>query len=159
LTASVAAGCLLWAQVCPAGAQARALFETVAENQLAGASPASSSLLSQIRQRPTTASVELVRINHEALRGSAANLALPIEGTVAATSRQTILRGEGDYTWIGEIPGRGQAIFVVRNGDVTGHVQSGGNVYSVTPLGGGIHALVKIDQSKFPPDHPSSPRR
>ena len=48
-----------------------------------------------------------------------------------------------------------EANFTVRQGQITGSVVDRGFAYVVRPLGGGLHAIVKRDLSKLPPDHPS----
>jgi hypothetical protein len=65
-------------------------------------------------------------------------------------------RTSKDYSWFGKIAGKapGTATFVVRNGNVTGIIRSGNEIYSVEPLGDGLHVIMRIDPGKFPPDHP-----
>ncbi|AVT81428.1 zinc-dependent metalloprotease family protein [Rhodopseudomonas palustris] len=48
-----------------------------------------------------------------------------------------------------------EANFTVREGQITGTVVDQGFAYVVRPLGGGLHAIVKRDLSKLPPDHPA----
>ena len=61
-----------------------------------------------------------------------------VQGTrpLAAHAVAAIERGPSDYTWIGDMATGGQAILVVQNGDVTGHIQSGLKFYEITPIGG-----------------------
>jgi len=67
---------------------------------------------------------------------------------------ETRPRAEG-LTWIGKPKtATNEAVLVVKNGDVTGTVRSGDDLYTVRPLGGGLHALIRQDQNKFPPEHP-----
>jgi hypothetical protein len=112
--------------------------------------------LQAVRQNPAAASVTLVGINLGALQPNPVMLALP-EGNVVANWRETTTRSPTDYTWIGNMPRGGQAILVVQNGEITGLIQSGLNTYEITPIGGGLHAVAQIDQSRFPPDHPGEP--
>ncbi|MFO7313162.1 M12 family metallo-peptidase [Rhodothermus marinus] len=49
------------------------------------------------------------------------------------------------------------SLVVLRTGAVTGHVLLGDAEYWVRPLGGGLHALVTIDPSKYPKERPASP--
>ncbi len=46
------------------------------------------------------------------------------------------------------------ALFVERQGQLTGNVRVDGQLYSVRPLTDGLHAVVKVDESQFPDDHP-----
>ncbi|WP_243664793.1 M12 family metallo-peptidase [Rhodothermus marinus] len=49
------------------------------------------------------------------------------------------------------------SLVVLRTGAVTGQVLLGDAEYWVRPLGGGLHALVTIDPSKYPKERPASP--
>ncbi|ACY48934.1 zinc-dependent metalloprotease [Rhodothermus marinus] len=49
------------------------------------------------------------------------------------------------------------SLVVLRTGAVTGQVLLGDAEYWVRPLGGGLHALVTIDPSKYPKERPTSP--
>ena len=138
----------------PAGgavAQGDALFIPLAA---AAAAADQSRSLDLLRQVPTTRSIELVRINGEALRGPTATMALA-DGPAQATRHTTLARSGDDFTWIGEMPGgAGEATLVVRGGNVTGSIRKGKDLYRVAPVGGGVHALVSVDESRFPPEHP-----
>jgi hypothetical protein len=50
----------------------------------------------------------------------------------------------------------GTATFVTRNGNVTGMIRIGAEIYAVEPIGNGLHAVTNIDQTRYPPEHPSS---
>ncbi|TPG59658.1 hypothetical protein EAH89_05315 [Roseomonas nepalensis] len=151
---------LLAAWLLPAGAalaQPRELFTPVPANQLTDATPAQTQRIDQLRQRRTTQSLNLVRIDPEALRGGDARLTLPDARTLTLSSRRQGEGGGADFTWSAGSPGvPGQATFVVRNGDVTGTINDGASLYRIEPVGGGVHALIKIDESRFPPEHPPS---
>ena len=139
-----------------AHAQNQSLFVPLPNNQLSDATPAQSTRLQTVRGDPAVVSVDLARVNLDALQGNTVTLALP-GGAAVATNRQTIVRGPSDYTWIGDMAAGGQAVLVVQDGEVTGQVQSGLKTYEITPIGGGVHALTQVDQSRFPPDHPHAP--
>ena len=135
----------------PAAAQP-ALFSTAPAYDIG---PQQQQALSNISSRPTTSSVQLVKVNANALLGESVTMALPGVGVERADRSKTEARVAGDYTWIGDIAkDNGRAILVVKNGDITGSIESPTYRYSIVPLGGGVHALIKIDQSRFPPDHP-----
>jgi hypothetical protein len=73
------------------------------------------------------------------------------------TKRSEDVRSPEDFTWYGtltDVPG--QATLVVRNGNITGSIQDQGTLYRIEPVGNGVHALIKVDQSRFPPEHPPS---
>ena len=49
------------------------------------------------------------------------------------------------------------SVLIVRNGDkLTGTIRKHGELYSLQPLRSGGHALVRIDESKMPVDHPAA---
>jgi hypothetical protein len=48
------------------------------------------------------------------------------------------------------------ATLVVHNGNITGSVQDQGTLYRIEPVGNGVHALIKVDPARFPPEHPTS---
>ena len=142
----------------PARAQSNVLFEripsTAAAAADAAADPAQRRQLETLRLSPTTASLELVRINVDALRAPTASMALDA-APVEAVRRNVVERSSSNFSWYGEFPGiRGQANSVVQGGEVTGSVRDGANLYSIVPIGDGTHALIKVDQYRLPPDHP-----
>jgi hypothetical protein len=113
--------------------------------------------ISQLRQQPTTKSLELVKIDLGALQGDSAQINLPGQKTLTFSKKSLDTTGATSFVWHGtlkELPGT--ATLVVHDGNVTGTVQDGQNLYHIEPVGGGVHALVKIDSSKFPPEHPPS---
>src|SRR5262249_4593518 len=113
--------------------------------------------LDRIRSLPTTASVQVVTINLDALGDATTTMALPDAREVTATTSRREVRSDGDYTWYGTLAGTpGQAIVVGNDGKVRGSINSGTETYKVTPLGDGQHAIIKFDASRLPPEHPPS---
>ncbi len=139
-------------------AQLADFFIAMPDNHWENASAMQSAHVQSLQQMPTTASFLLVRVNLGALQGEAIILNLPSEGSITADKIALVYQTETDYTWAGDLKAtRGHAAFVVKNGNVTGHIQSGLNTYNITALGDGVHALIKLDVSKIPPEHPSQP--
>ncbi|HEV2041612.1 MAG TPA: choice-of-anchor D domain-containing protein, partial [Casimicrobiaceae bacterium] len=72
-------------------------------------------------------------------------------------------RSIGNYTWYGRIEGhpKGHAILTVVNGQMAGAIELGetgsqpGGSYQIQARADGLHVLRQIEQSAFPPDHPS----
>lgn len=58
---------------------------------------------------------------------------------------------EGGFVWSGKGTGHGDAFvtLVVNDGEVLGHVQTGGKLYSVEQVSGEVHRIIEIDQSKI----------
>ncbi|MEX0409173.1 reprolysin-like metallopeptidase [Aquibium sp. LZ166] len=105
----------------------------------------------------TQTDLKYVDAEPAALRGD--TVAVPLaEGTLVLGLTHRIERAEDDFTWIGQGSGEGgQTVLVVRDGQITGVIYDGFVQYSLTPLGGRLHALTKIDPKAFPPDHPPGP--
>jgi hypothetical protein len=140
-----------------ASAQAPDLVIPLTASDLAATTPDQSQRIDQIRRRPTTASTELVRVNVDALRGDSTRLSIPNGPTLTFSKRGMDVRTDNDFTWSGSLAGvPGQGILVVRNGQITGSVQADGALYRIEPLGGTLHALIRVDENRFPPEHPPS---
>jgi hypothetical protein len=134
------------------------LFTPVANNRIANASADQNRRLEQIRARPTTQSVSLMRINLDALKGNELRIAIPGVAAFDISKTGGDLRTARDFTWSGSAPADhgANATVVVRNGDVTGSITSPAGLYRITPVGNGVHALVKVDTKKLPPEEPPS---
>jgi hypothetical protein len=141
----------------PANAQTATLFAPLSQTAAADATPQQATFLRILRADPTTATLQLVRADLDALQGEKTVIPLPDVGQQIAQHHSTVTRDASDFTWIGDMPNGGQAILVVQNGEITGSIRSGTDLYRVAPLGDGVHAVVKVDQSKFPPEHPPGP--
>jgi hypothetical protein len=116
-------------------------------------------LLSTIRGRPSTAEVHVARLAGSPGRmlrqGQAVALALAPGTQVVALGERVERRGEDELSWSGSVAGEPGAVQLVLSGrDVTATVRAAGGVYHVEPLGGGLHAVVRVDQTRLPPDHP-----
>jgi peptidyl-Asp metalloendopeptidase len=141
----------------PAYAQSPELITPLAASRLATATPDQTQRIDQIRSRPTTASTELVDINIDALRGDSARLSIPNGQTLTLSKLSIDVRATNDFTWSGSSSGSpGNATFVVHDGRVTGSIRADGALYRIEPIGGSVHALIKVDERRFPPDHPPS---
>lgn len=46
------------------------------------------------------------------------------------------------------------ATLIRRDGNITGSIWTRNRLFSLRPIGGGLHALIERNQSEFPPDHP-----
>ncbi len=150
------AGCSTW----PAHAQsdAPALFSPLPNNAIRDETPAQAQKLNQIRSRPTTEDiVSLLRLNLSALQGQRASLSLPNASALTFSRQRFDSINRQNFTWSGSLPGvKGDATIVVHNGNATGTVRSDENLYRIEPVGNGVHALVKVNEGRFPPEHPPS---
>jgi hypothetical protein len=143
--------------VLTAGAQNQELFAPVPNNRIPRATPDQTQRISQLRKQPTTQDLQLVRINVAALQGDKATVTFPRRKTLTFNRLSIEKKNETNFVWHGrmaELPGT--ATFVVHDGNVTGTIQNGPELYHIEPVGGGVHAIVQINSSKFPPEEPPS---
>ncbi len=107
-----------------------------------------------LQQDKTQTDLRYVIANPAVLQDASVTVPLAA-GDVSLGLSQRIDRGPGDFTWIGSAAGDGaDSVLVVRNNQITGVIFDGLVEYSITPLGGDLHALTKINQKAFPADHP-----
>ncbi len=120
-------------------------------------SPAQDAVLQALKSDPTAKDVELLEVNLVLPEtADAINFNLPGEAMEMSLSRKET-RGAEDYTWFGsDEETQGSAVLVVQDGEMVGNIQSGDRMYRVRPLGGGVHAVIEVDPSKFPDDHPDA---
>jgi hypothetical protein len=116
--------------------------------------------MATIRGRASTAEVHLARIAGapgQLMRpGSALRIPVAPGVQVVAVGSRVEQRGAGDVSWGGAVQGtHGWAQLVLAGGGVTGTVTVGTASYSIEPLGGGVHAVSRIDQQGFPQEHPA----
>ena len=115
--------------------------------------------LARQRQAPMTASSHLARVNIDALQAPSAVFDFGDGQTVRVVRRSLNKRSDQDFSWSGDMPGGGNANLVVRGNEVTGSIRSGADLFRIVPLGEGVHTVVKVDQAKFPPEHPPGSRQ
>ncbi len=130
------------------------LFEDASAQRLA---PEQSSRLSSIRSLPTSAEVNVVRITSltPLSRGQTVTLNV-FSGTRFTARNEEVKRISAQaFTWIGQpAEAPGLVVLSVREDRVTGTIRVGKELYKVQPLGNGLHAVIRVDESKFPPEHP-----
>jgi hypothetical protein len=137
------------------------LLDRIPNDELVNATAEQSQHLDQIRRQPTTQSLHLVRVNQNALKENKLRVSLPSDGSVNFLKTGGEVQSAKEVTWLGtmeNVPG-GNATFVFKEGNLTGSITSVKGLYRVTPIGGGVHALVKIDIRKLPPEEPPASER
>lgn len=139
----------------PAAAQ-ETLLTLVPGPELTAAQQA---LLATIRARPSSAEVHVARLAEAPGRmlrqGEAVGFGLAPGKQVVALGERVVRRGEGELSWSGSIRGEpGTVQLVLAGRDVTATLHTAESVYHVEPLGGGLHAVARVDQTRLPPDHP-----
>ncbi|HEX6898629.1 MAG TPA: M12 family metallo-peptidase [Thermoanaerobaculia bacterium] len=127
-----------------------------------------------LAESPSTASLQLVEVRRDALREKTASLTLNLApGLELRAHRVDSYRNpSGSMVWSGVIenpdglktsfsPDSVQfdavnSALLVRNGDkITGNVHFNGQLYQIRPLKSGGHAIVEVEESALPPDHPA----
>jgi hypothetical protein len=116
------------------------------------------SRLALIRERSTSTEVHVARLAGAPGRmlgkGNVVRLGVAPGVQVVATGERVQKRAENDLSWGGPVrEGHGWVQMVLAGGDVTATVTVGQTQYSIEPIGNGLHAVSRIDQSKFPPEH------
>jgi hypothetical protein len=139
-------------------AQTNQLFSFLDGTAAASLSQEQEHRVAAVAADKTLGPAQLIVANAQALAHDAVRVPLPSDGTLSLRLEHRLDRGPDDFTWIGRPESAGgQSVLVVRNGEITGIIHDGPDQYSITPLGGGLHAIAKIDQSAFPADHPPGP--
>ena len=69
---------------------------------------------------------------------------------------QTTVRTQKGLSWRGLVEATGEkaALMLWNDGRLSGYFAHSGSLFSVTNIGGDIHALAEMDPAKLPPDHP-----
>jgi len=129
--------------------------------------------------RPSTHAMQLVTVDADRLgdRVDAVVLNLDFDGAFDVPLRRTSsYRSEdGSLVWLGSVEGAdarslvgpdevasdsmNDAILVLHDGRVTGNVRVYGQLYAIRPLHDGRTAIVEVDESAMPPDHPPAAYR
>lgn len=120
--------------------------------------PLQSQRLKQINKLPTTKSVHFIQFNENALQTSEVALSLPGKKSLSVMKTGGEAHDSKNFMWIGSLreEPRGGTTLIARNGEITGSISSPAGLYRITPLGGGVQALVEVDSTKFPKDEPES---
>ncbi|HEX2207546.1 MAG TPA: M12 family metallo-peptidase [Longimicrobium sp.] len=119
--------------------------------------------LATIRRRVAGDEVHVARIApaaEELMRqGTALRVAVAPGMQVVALGERVQRRTDRDISWAGPVlGGNGWVQMVLAEEGVTATVTVGTEQYTIEPLGNGMHAVSRLDQSKLPPEHsPDNP--
>ena len=119
--------------------------------------------LATVRGRASTAEVHLARVAAAPGRllkqGGAVRIPVAPGVQVVALGERVQQRAGNDISWAGPVRGEfGWVQMVVSDAGVTATVTVKNTTYSIEPLGGGLHAVSRIDQNGFPSEHgPENP--
>ncbi len=114
--------------------------------------------LAAISNRPFSERVHVARMASspaQLLRqGSLLRLAVAPGVNVVAAGERVQQRGPNDVSWGGPVQGtHGWVQMVLGTDGIMGTVTVGLTSYRIEPLGNGLHAVSRIDQNGFPPEH------
>ncbi len=142
----------VWAPA--AVAQDNDLFVAVPQSG-ADLNDAQTAVFEALKADPTAKDVTLVQINLALPEtGDAINFNLLPSQDMEMSQSRVETRAD-NYTWFGSDPEtQGSAVLVVQGDEMVGTIQSGDRLYRVRSLGDGMHAVVEVDPSQFPEDHP-----
>ena len=137
-------------------------------------SPRALAVAKQIADLPETSDLKVMDINPAAVAAQTREIALDL-GTrrVNLVQEQAQGNADGSLTWMhghvketskprprvgNETPhdALNSAILTRRGNGVTGSVRMAGKLFRIRPLPGGAHAVVEVDESRRPADHPQS---
>ncbi|HZH43886.1 MAG TPA: M12 family metallo-peptidase [Lysobacter sp.] len=120
--------------------------------------------------KPDTANLRVVRANPAAVRADNREIELDVGGKRVNAVLKRAYAVDGGLVWSGEVretaKARGasarevandemnSAVLVRRGNGVTGNIRVNGKLYRVRPLADGTHAVIEVDESRIPADHP-----
>ena len=135
------------------------VFQLIADNSgiqpltRSDLTPSQIKVLDQIRDLPTTeGEPQIVRINPSTLREHR-HFVVPLPGSSSVTVDITTLKttNERAFSITGRVP-EGTATIAVNEDSVNGSIHTNSTLYRIRPLGGGVHAVIKVGE--FPEEHP-----
>ncbi|GAB2511144.1 M12 family metallo-peptidase [Lysobacter humi (ex Lee et al. 2017)] len=137
------------------------------------ASPRASAAVSALAAKPDTANMRVMRANAAVVSANTREILLDLgHRQVNAVLDSAQSTGDGGLVWTGQIKetrksaaltaresrfdAGNSATLVSRDGKVTGNVRVDGKLFRIRPLPDGNHAVVEVDESRMPKDHPSA---
>lgn len=126
--------------------------------------PAQEAAIIRLQNLATTDTLQVVQIDVDLLQGDADFfISLPEDAVVGLARTSEVADVSADVmNWTGETPvgyalegaDEAQAAMAVEGSEVSGTVWTTRGVYSIQPLPGGLHAIIKFDAADFPEEHP-----
>jgi hypothetical protein len=97
-----------------------------------------------------------------AMAHSDGKVVLPLSDgkTITLVRTQPTFKTDRGSSWRGETEGTGEqaALMLWKDGRLSGYFGYNGHIYTVSHMGGDIHAVAEMDPGKLPPDHPAMPQ-
>ncbi len=134
-------------------------FEHVSSTN-AELTPKQQRVLALVRQERTAGEVKIVTITDGAWLGDSVRFNFNDNAPLAYTKMARVMRGDSVVKWNGLLQGLpenaapARAEIFARGKNTFGTFHTADGVFSITPLGGGVHAVIKRNLTKLPADHP-----
>lgn len=125
-------------------------------------SNAESRELVAIKSLPTTEWARLAEVDPAQLKkggavtfdlGNGRSIALSSDEAVAATARDFVWSGEEKSANRSNAQNPANAIVTVDGNEVSATIRTDRELYSIEPIGGGAHVMIKVATDRLPPDH------
>src|SRR5437588_13010773 len=135
-------------------AGSRDLFIPVAPTKM-DLSNKQQAILRNLKEHKSTADIQIVTINTKVLDAAATPVLLNVAKDLRFEASVEKSTGKGATILSGKLKNPlDSAVLINRDGNITGTIRAEGKLFSVKPLGGELHAIIREDESKFPPEHP-----
>jgi hypothetical protein len=137
--------------------QQKSLYTIIDKNKLA---VQGNKYLSVIQKQPTTAVVHIARLsdNPGQFLNRGKGISIPVSHSKKFIVNVTAIKkhAAGDISWKGSLKKRkGRAGFVLGPDGITGTLHEDSLLYKFEPIGNRLQAIIKENQSKIQPEHPS----
>ncbi len=107
-------------------------------------------IISIIKNEPTTVETRIIKlVDFKIEKCESITLELFDDKKYTFSIRKVIKRSDNDYTWIGKVSTEGNITLTKQGNDISAIIDFNSQRFTIDPLGDGLHAIVKIDQSKF----------
>ena len=135
---------------CVTNAGAEELLSTIERSEL---NPSQSAAVTAIEKLPTSGEVKIVKVNTTLLRESH-NLRISLSGYSAKLIARDVEVKDKGFRWIGEVSEqpKSSTVMIVNDQFVTASIQAPDALYRIRPVGGTVHALIKVSNQGFPPE-------
>lgn len=119
-------------------------------------SSAQAQVLAKAKEEKALASYQLFRFNNlgSLKEQTSFNISLPEKASLHVERKRFEAKKTNEWTLSGAFDSSGSIFLSATNGDVTGVIQIGRELYWLQPLGNGLHILIKVDPKKIPRDEP-----
>ncbi|RVJ12585.1 zinc-dependent metalloprotease family protein [Sinorhizobium medicae] len=126
--------------------------------------------INRLNTMPSAERVTVVRVHSDRLKNSnQIAISLSNDSVISLAKTNSTSVANNTFIWSGETPSSlaigagnsGEATISVTGSNISASIRTSDSIYRIQPLPGGLHALIKIRTSAFPPEHPqgnSQPR-